>query len=435
MADDKPIIVIKKKGGHGGHHGGAWKVAYADFVTAMMAFFMVMWLLNSAESPTKQAIASYFRKPGLFQQGSGTPLQIGGAGIMDDSYAPPRNDESGDSRWQLRKRIPTLQEELKDEETTTRLKGLTDKKPEDVPDKNALMVREPPTKYGPDAQKIKQVNNEVPDGDHLTPWVNKAKMATEQNEKVAEEIEEQFKLSPELKALLGDLEVKADADGLTIEIMDTDKTSMFSRGSSKVNPQAAEAFNKLATIIAPLSNTIEIIGHTDAKPFSNIRAGFSNWELSAARANEARKLIEAEGYPQDRIISVVGKADRALKNTADPFASANRRITLKMKFEATKDVNVGKDPDAINKAQAEVDAAKEARLHPPTPAPVDTSDPSHSMSAKDVLESKPGDNKTISKEKEPAKKDPASTKDDEASKDKIFGQTPVFGPKDIFSDL
>lgn len=435
MADDKPIIVIKKKGGHGGHHGGAWKVAYADFVTAMMAFFMVMWLLNSAESPTKQAVASYFRKPGLFQQGSGTPLQIGGAGIMDDSYAPPRNDETGDSRWQLRKRIPTLQEELKAEDAATRLKGLTDKKPEDVPDKNALMVREPPKKYGPDAQKIKQVNDDIPEGDHMTPWVNRAKMATEQNAKLAEEIEQQFKLSPELKALLGDLEVKSDADGLTIEIMDTDKTSMFARGSSKVNPQAANAFNKLSGIIAPLSNTIEIIGHTDAKPFSNIRAGFSNWELSAARANEARKLIEAEGYPADRIISVIGKADRALKNAEDPFASANRRITLKMKFEATKEINVGKDPEAISKAQAEVDAAKEARLNPPTPSPENTADTTHSMSAKDVLDGKPGETKPGEKEKDPAEKATSSSKDESEAKDKIFNDTPVFGPKDIFSDL
>ena len=89
MADDKPIIVIKKKGGHGGHHGGAWKVAYADFVTAMMAFFMVMWLVNSAETKTKKAIASYFRRPGLFESGSGTPLLIGGSGMLPEAFAPP----------------------------------------------------------------------------------------------------------------------------------------------------------------------------------------------------------------------------------------------------------------------------------------------------------------------------------------------------------
>jgi flagellar motor protein MotB len=115
MADDKPIIVIKKKGGHGGHHGGAWKVAYADFVTAMMAFFMVMWLVNSASEPTRQNIASYFRKPGLFASGSGTPLQIGGAGFLEDA-APPRPDEkkkgSGMSATREKKKSGTDDDDL-----------------------------------------------------------------------------------------------------------------------------------------------------------------------------------------------------------------------------------------------------------------------------------------------------------------------------------
>src|SRR3954451_16664913 len=93
--NERPIIIIRKKksGGHA-HHGGAWKVAYADFVTAMMAFFMVMWLVNSAASPVKQSIASYFRKPGIFDEGSGTPLMTGEAAILSDAFVPPHPEDT-----------------------------------------------------------------------------------------------------------------------------------------------------------------------------------------------------------------------------------------------------------------------------------------------------------------------------------------------------
>src|SRR5262245_15610169 len=92
--DGKTIIIVKKVSGHGGHHGGAWKVAFADFVTAMMAFFMVLWLVNSASVTTRERIASYFREPGVFEKGSGTPLQEGGAGILSDAFSPPAAENS-----------------------------------------------------------------------------------------------------------------------------------------------------------------------------------------------------------------------------------------------------------------------------------------------------------------------------------------------------
>ncbi|HMP49758.1 MAG TPA: flagellar motor protein MotB, partial [Oligoflexia bacterium] len=87
--DGKTIIIVKKVSGHGGHHGGAWKVAFADFVTAMMALFMVLWLVNSAAEPTRDRIASYFRKPGIFQKGSGNPMEMGGGGILPETFSPP----------------------------------------------------------------------------------------------------------------------------------------------------------------------------------------------------------------------------------------------------------------------------------------------------------------------------------------------------------
>ena len=90
--DNKPVIIVKK-GGHGGHHGGAWKIAYADFTTAMMCFFLCMWLINTASVTTKQAIASYFRKPSVFTEGSGMPVLLGGQGILEDAFTPPRPED------------------------------------------------------------------------------------------------------------------------------------------------------------------------------------------------------------------------------------------------------------------------------------------------------------------------------------------------------
>ena len=90
--DNKPVIIVKK-GGHGGHHGGAWKIAYADFTTAMMCFFLCMWLINTASITTRQAIASYFRKPSVFTEGSGMPVLLGGQGILEDAFTPPRPED------------------------------------------------------------------------------------------------------------------------------------------------------------------------------------------------------------------------------------------------------------------------------------------------------------------------------------------------------
>lgn len=323
MADDKPIIVIKKKGGHGGHHGGAWKVAYADFVTAMMAFFMVMWLVNSAEVQTKQSIASYFRRPGLFAQGSGTPLLIGESGILQDSYAPQKG-------------FPVKNSNIKSPNKV---------KPDSPPPKDAVdQKRESPSgiaeqkkgKGGAENGKDKpflSLGTELKDVEGKT-----TKFADEGGQKdameaIAEQIRKMIVASKELKDLLGLVDAKVDAEGLTIEIMDTEKASMFAPGSARVVPEAREAFIKLAGLLNQLpANKIDVIGHTDAKPFSSRNYGYTNWELSSDRANSARKLLEEGGINENRIVGIVGKAATELREVDDPFSPANRRITLKMKF-------------------------------------------------------------------------------------------------------
>ena len=322
MADDKPIIIIKKKGGHGGHHGGAWKVAYADFVTAMMAFFMVMWLVNSAESKTKKAIASFFRRPGLFESGSGTPLLIGGAGILPDAYAPPKPYEDTN---------PTAGSDTASSSSSKGQKG--DKKgpfesPQTDQDLKALgIVKSDEMLQGVDVEKAKKGG--------AVEFVEKLTAQKKKLEELAKSLEKQMNEIPEFKELLGLIEITFDADGLTIEIMDTDKASMFRSGSAQIMPESAGAFEKIAGLLKTLPNKIDIMGHTDGKPFSS-RGGMSNWELSADRANAARRLLEQQGIPPEQITSVVGRADRDLRFAEEPFNPSNRRISLKVKFDLEK---------------------------------------------------------------------------------------------------
>jgi chemotaxis protein MotB len=316
VADDKPIIIIKKKGGHGGHHGGAWKVAYADFVTAMMAFFMVMWLVSAAQTPTKQAIASYFRKPGIFESGSGTPLLIGEAGILQDGPAPSHPEDTkqlypGKSQERLHGHTGTDSDSTGDKRVTYR--GEEGKR-DSVPDKDAaqrgFQAIEPEDFKIADQLTLnkrpldKTIENKVGEPDSF----GVTREQREQALAVAAQVQQELAATPEFKELLGLVDVKLDADGLNIEIMDTEKTSMFQSGSAQIQRDAEEAFSKLGPIIARFPNTVDIVGHTDARPFGKRPGGYGNWDLSSERANAARKILERNGVPIDRIASEIGRA-------------------------------------------------------------------------------------------------------------------------------
>jgi len=409
MAEEKPIIVIKKKGGHGAHHGGAWKVAYADFVTAMMCFFMVMWLINSADTPSRQAIAAYFKRPGLFETGSGTPLLSGGAGILPEGGAPAKKDSrkftTGDKQAPMKKKSGALEEEA---ETGGGLSAKKSEKPAEE-------------EQGPGQFRLpKTTSRIIPPG--ATP-------SLDQLEEMAGHIRRQIGASPELQQLLGVVDVKVDADGLNIEIIDTEKTSMFALGSAVIQPEAQAAFAKIGAILAKLPNSIDIVGHTDAKPFSrSYHGGYSNWELSADRANAARRLLEKSGIAPERFSSVLGRADKDLKNPKDPFAASNRRITLKMRFPANQVIELPNEPQDLgllptlnpSPSQQLISETKppEAKVHTLTPAEI-------------LGKQKKEENKTIPlPDEEPPISNPAYME-----KDKIFSHNPVLGPVQPFTNF
>lgn len=292
MADDKnksskdQSIVIKriKKGGHG-HHGGAWKVAYADFVTAMMAFFLLLWLLAVATKDQKQGIADYF-----------TPT-VGVGGEMGIGFKGGREmDEEGNSRNKL--------------------------------SRPGIVFGAPPT-VGPIAKAPES-------GEKKTPKVEVDQIQAEEIEKKLEEkrfkeieekikkaIEENQKLSKFKEGLL----IDETPEGLRIQLTDLDKISMFELGSSKLKADAEPLLQMLSQVIQQVPNKVSIIGHTDSVTYKN-NAEYTNWELSADRANSSRRFFLKTGLPPTRIHKVEGKSDREHLVPEDPKSPKNRRISV-----------------------------------------------------------------------------------------------------------
>lgn len=416
MADDKkeakPAIIVKK-GGHGGHHGGAWKIAYADFTTAMMCFFLCMWLINTASVTTRQAIASYFRKPSIFQEGSGQPLLLGGQGVLSDAYIPPRERDP-------RK----LKEPSEDQKTY----GETSQ------DLDKLYIQE--AKIEPKKHK----------GPTEVTGLNSQNKQIEESRKeiklriIAQETQRQIERLTNSAAAttkeLGKLEMKVEPDGLKIEIMDTDKYSMFDSGSAKIRKDAEPAFRQITDIIRRYPNTLEVYGHTDSQPFPSRTGGYTNWELSADRANAARRLIVAQGYQGDKIQSVTGKASTEPRNPSNPIDPSNRRITLKLKFDLSSELFKTETPEPVSTDPLkELLFSKEAQqqLVEPTP-PQSVESPTSGLpeargpEAPEVTSLAKGTPQVRLPEQVPPTGNPDYMPDN-----KVFGDSPVVGARDILS--
>lgn len=237
MSQSQPFIIVKKKGGHGGHHGGAWKVAYADFVTAMMALFIVLWLLNSSKK-VQEAVAGYFRDP------TGKTKNIG-------------NDVNGSGRN-------------------------VDITKDDMPKLKAEIER-----------RIHQMND--------------------------------------FEKLKNQIEMTVTPEGLRIELLETESGTFFDLGRTQPNETGKELLSMLAQELGKLPNRISIEGHTDAKPYSGT-SEYSNWELSADRANAARRLMQEDGLRKNQVAQVRGYADQMLRKPDNPLDPSNRRISVIVQY-------------------------------------------------------------------------------------------------------
>jgi chemotaxis protein MotB len=407
--DNKPTIIVKK-GGHGGHHGGAWKIAYADFTTAMMCFFLCMWLINTASITTRQAIASYFRKPSIFQEGSGQPLLLGGEGILNDALKPLK---------------------VKDPRRITKV--IEDEKTFGERDKNLDKLYEQEGRVDPVKNK----------GPTEISGLNSDKKTVEESRKeirlriIAEQtkgdLERLLNSVPPSARLPGSVEARVDPDGLSIDIMDTDTYSMFDSGSARLRPDAEVAFKAVADIIKKYPNYLEIYGHTDAQPFPTHTGGYTNWELSADRANTARRLLESMGYPSERIVSVTGKAASELRKPATPLDPTNRRITLKLRFQTATDFLKNKESKEYNdplKDLLEEEAARNAANNTPQPTPTPEQIVSGGVYPPPPPEPTPSTLSTAPKVQLPDGP-PKTQNPDFMPKDKIFEDSPVLGTRNL----
>ena len=267
----QPIIIKRvKRGGHG-HHGGAWKIAYADFVTAMMAFFLLMWLLGSTTEGDRKGIADYFN----------APLKVsllGGSG-------------SGDS---------------------------------------SSIIRGGGTDLSRSTGQVKHGDIEVP-----KKIINLKALKEEQRRAEAErlealkqKVEQALAASPKLAAMKSQIRLDMMRDGLRIQIVDEQNRPMFDSGSALVKPYMHELLAEIGQMLAEVPNRITLEGHTDAQPYGSGERGYSNWELSSDRANASRRELVAGGLPEDRMLLVQGLASSSLFTPSDPRSPSNRRISI-----------------------------------------------------------------------------------------------------------
>jgi chemotaxis protein MotB len=231
-------IIIKKKIVHGGHHGGAWKVAYADFVTAMMALFIVLWLLNTSDQ-VKKAIAGYFRDP----TGPGTQQGSGQGGSGEDIGIG--KDDMG---------------------------------------------------------------------------------------KLKDKLEAAMRQAPELATLKNQVDMTVSGEGLRVELLESEVGTFFESGNAEPSNSGSEMLKMIAAELGRMPNRLLIEGHTDARPFSGRKGSYSNWELSADRANAARKLMQQSGLRPGQVAEVRGFADQRLRKPDDPDNASNRRVSIIVQY-------------------------------------------------------------------------------------------------------
>ena len=287
MAADGAVVIKRiKKGGHGGHHGGAWKVAYADFVTAMMAFFLLMWLINTTTPEQKRGIADYFAPQSIAQTVSGSGGVLGGKVMGEDSA------HAGGAQSVMQKQSPPSPSN--------------------------------PTKA--------MANGSVQGGSSDSNATSQSKSAQDGDfAHAAEAIRQAVQDNPDIANLSHQVITENTPQGLRIQLVDQDGRPMFQQGTTEPMPYTKKLLAAVAGIIATLPNRVSISGHTGGN--DNAATG-NSWELSASRANQARAILQAGGLASDRIYEVAGKAGSEPLLPEDPNASANRRLSILLMREA-----------------------------------------------------------------------------------------------------
>ena len=331
-----PVIRREEAAGHASH-GGAWKVAYADFVTAMMAFFLLMWLMNATTEDQRKGLADYFSPTNLMSHNSsGTGQPFGGHTAFDNGALV---SDRGAVQITVGSR-PVL-EKVEDDTNTpgTTPRSGSDRSSEqpDQPDQPPLAQPRldvaAPASAVPRPGIPRPANEAKPPEAAPTDQPTDTASAAERGEQekrafdaAAQQIRDMVRTDPALAGLAEHLAVDVTPEGLRIQILDSQNQAMFALGSAAPNDAALKLIATITPVLMRLPEQISIAGHTDAAPYPG--PAMTNWELSAERANAARRLLVAAGLPEQRLREVAGHADHELLLPADPLAAANRRIAI-----------------------------------------------------------------------------------------------------------
>ncbi len=278
----RPIVVVKRRKhkGHGGAHGGSWKIAYADFMTAMMAFFLVMWLISISSPKELAQIADYFRTP--------LSAAISGGQRISDSQSPiPGGGDDVTQQQGEVKRQPNI-EDLRKRLEASRLKRLGDK------------------------------------------------------------LDQLIEADPKLRALRPHLQIDLVQEGLRIQIIDSQNRPMFKNGSAEVEPYMRDILRSIAPLLNEFPNKISLSGHTDDLPYAMGERGYSNWELSADRANSSRRELMSGGLIDGKVLRVVGMASTMRLTNRGPEDAINRRISLLVLNKQAEEAIVHENAESDN---------------------------------------------------------------------------------------
>ncbi len=302
VSNEQPIILKKVKKVVHGHHGGAWKIAYADFVTAMMAFFLLMWLISMTTPEQKQGLADYFAPASVSRSTSGSGGLMGGTAFETEGSRMPGSAP----RVVMTVSTPAAPKspETNDQRTANASDG---------------------SRESTDAAQA-QASASAASADAMSQDERNFRSA-------AESLRQAMQNNPELTELSKNVIIDETPEGLRIQIVDQDGRSMFPAGHAEPYERTRRLIETVAKMLMKLPNRVSISGHTDSAPFQN-GPGYSNWELTADRANAARRIIERQGLPDDRIFQVAGKADTEPLFPEDPRMAANRRLSIVLMREA-----------------------------------------------------------------------------------------------------
>jgi len=312
--ENRPLIIIKKVRRRGSeHHGGAWKIAYADFVTAMMAFFLLMWLLGSTSKGDLEGIAEYFRNPMKVSMSGGTGagdatsvIQGGGRDLMRKDGQVRRGDTSAEKKM-LNMRAA-----------------------------EAEVARQ-------DAARLTELKRRV---------------------------EAAIDASPGLRPFKGQLRLDLTSEGLRVQILDEQNRPMFDLGGAHLKDYTRVILREMGRLLNEVDHKVMLSGHTDATPYTSGERAYSNWELSADRANASRRELVAGGMDESKILRVVGLSSAVPFNPEDLFDSANRRISIIVTNRKTEAL-IKRDGAGLEQEEARAPvgalAAAPAPLAPPAP--------------------------------------------------------------------